>query len=1204
MPVPLSNSWNKGLASLSQSHCNNLEHCISRRRISRYGSVCVYHFVLLLTLSLVSAARTDAQDIKPKESEFESKTLPLPTAVDTLVVTGSGPFLIRPYLIAETLQIRVKGGVVAPEEYFLDFALGFVTFSNVHPDSAFVFVASYQFVPVDLQPQYHLWERVDPSESRSDPGKVAALNPLSGLRSSGSITRGVLSGTGRDASVESGLRLEVEGEITDSISVRAVLTDEDTPILPEGTTSKLEQFDQIFIEFASPKGKIALGDLDVAMQAGEFSRVKRRVQGVNVLSNAFSISSLLVPKTSFQASGATSKGKFRSQFVTIIEGVQGPYRLEGETSERFILVLPGTERVYVDGQLLERGIASDYIVDYTTAEITFMPTRLIAPNDRVRVEFEYTTNQFSRSFLAAEASVTVGGRRENSHFNFGVSAIREADGDSFAEELGFSSQDSLIIRGAGDQIIFASGATEVNFDSEAFYVQYFLSTGFDGELAFVPVERTPEKGEKVYRVTFTRIGEGKGSYKRSGASSSISKANGIVYSYLGKGLGEYDAVRPLTPPSSKELIDLRLQTKALPFGEFKAEWAASRNDYNTLSAIDSADDEGTASSFGFASSSVRFGNYSAVGKADYSQRSANFSTFDRIRSIEFERDWNLSSTNINPLQSVLIGNSESEFGAELAIASVDSSKLSLGYDVLSLGNVLSASRKRLLLLVSENKWPEFRVVARQVASENNRLSLRGNWHNMVSKVSKGQLGSFVSTYLEWESERFTGDQMELSEPRLRLDYDEIRLGSQLGRANNRITLFFEQRFEKEEEATGHNSIQTLQTKWSFQKDSDLRASASVGLRRAQQNSSQTSNSAPNQTALLLGVDGDWQISAQNRMSWLYQVQSEQTSRLQEIYIRTGQERGEYVWEDLNDDGVIQIEEFIPETTPNEGDYSVTYFPSDSLEYVTSLTANARFSRAGGGSGNRLSRIGLSSVVEVLEKTRDPDRSNVYFLQLDTFRSRDFTVNGRLRVGQEIRFMPSNTRFDFDVSGSEIWAYTDLASGEQQTKTSELDAQLEFRPSPEWVLTSRIARRIDYSKAGFASRTYDIEGLEFSPSLSFRPKREWSIILGAELANRRERNEGTKAFSVQIPWTVQYQNGAKWTARARVEMANVQIKGASKGLQTFHLTEGRGAGSSWLWGLTFNARLSDVLTATFGYDGRAPHKRETIHTGRVQFTARF
>ena len=112
-------------------------------------------------------------------------------------------------------------------------------------------------------------------------------------------------------------------------------------------------------------------------------------------------------KGEIQAIWSTSKGKFRSQFIPIREGVQGPYRLEGDTSERFIIVLPGTERVYIDGQLQERGFDADYIIDYTTAEITFTPSRLVGSDSRVRVEFEYTTNQYTRSLLAAESEVSV-----------------------------------------------------------------------------------------------------------------------------------------------------------------------------------------------------------------------------------------------------------------------------------------------------------------------------------------------------------------------------------------------------------------------------------------------------------------------------------------------------------------------------------------------------------------------------------------------------------------------------------------------------------------------------------------------------------------------------------------------------------------------------------------------------------------------------
>ena len=56
--------------------------------------------------------------------------------------------------------------------------------------------------------------------------------------------------------------------------------------------------------------------------------------------------------------------------------------------------------------------------------------------------------------------------------------------------------------------------------------------------------------------------------------------------------------------------------------------------------------------------------------------------------------------------------------------------------------------------------------------------------------------------------------------------------------------------------------------------------------------------------------------------------------------------------------------------------------------------------------------------------------------------------------------------------------------------------------------------------------------------------------------------------------------------------------------TYELTEGRGAGQSWMWHLHVDVRLTEVMTATLRYDGRRPSTGETIHTGRFHLTARF
>jgi len=1191
-------------------------------RVWRLGAV-------LLIGGILAAGPAAGQDAAPSGE--------LGVYRDTLDLGQPQPYALRPFVMPGTEAVYFDGTRLDTTAYRLDPRFGRLWIDGLVPDPRRTLVVTYRTWGFAFRDSYRRRVLAQPDAQAADSAEAGAVveeragateapDPFGGmqLQRSGSISRGLLVGNNRDATIESGLQMQVSGEVADGVRVQAVLTDENTPILPEGTTQRLDEFDRVFIQIDTRQGAAQLGDVDLRLEESAFARFNRKLQGITVYGDLPQTTSAVLAGGRVAVAGATARGNFQTQDLDVVDGVQGPYRLVGKNNERFIIVIPGSESVYVDGVQMTRGETNDYVIDYATGELTFSANRLIREDNRVTVEFQYRTTEFTRTLLGSQVDVSLWRRSDGSgRARLGVTFLREADSREFNEEFGLTAEDEALIALIGDSTAQRSGAVRVDFDPEAPYVQYLRqdTTLADGtvDTFFVALSRAPAGTLPVYRVQFSQVGQGQGRYVREGRT-----VNGILYVYRGPGRGEYEPVRLLPKPRQQRLLDLRGGFEPVRGLEVFGEWAQSLNDENRFSSVDAGDDLGRAYVGGvrlkplaLTFGETPLGTLTAEGRRRFT--GDHFASFDRTRPVEFARRWNLDARTVGQGGSIVQNGDEQIDEAELTWAVTPRSSVKAEVGRIRLRDTFEGTRQALSLQTGEAGIPRLSYRLERIRSDDAVQREDGSWLRHFGRIEQPLWQGRLTPHFEFEQERrrqrVTGTD-SLAAPSIA--FVEYRPGLSWQTDKVEVGGFVEVRTE---DLWAGGALQDASTAWTVESQFKLRpgpalnTEGGIGYRirrftaffRVEQNQQ-------NRESVVLRWNGRYQpFQRAVHVNWLYEALTERTPTQQEIYVRTGPELGEFVWEDGNGDGILQIDEFIPERTQDEGVYVRTFIPSDSLQSVIGVQARltvqlepARlWRRAPGGWKRVLANVSTRTTIQIQEKSRDPDLAQIYLLNLGRFRDPVNTLNGTLRLGQDLTLFQQQTRYRVNLSFNQVRSLNELAAGVETRFVSQWRAEGTYKPSTPWGLrlSSAVERNRTDSEA-FASRKFDIESVRIEPEVSFNPSTAVQLTAGVAFSEKRDAVGDRTAQVWRVPLSAGYTLVRRFNLTGRFEVADVALEGEASGLANFELTEGRGPGTSYLWTLNGWYQLNRLLRATLSYNGRSPSDAPTLHTVRLQLSAVF
>ena len=1009
------------------------------------------------------------------------------------------------------------------------------------------------------------------------------------LNRTGSISRGLMVGNNQDFSLNSNLNLQLSGMISPTMKILASVTDDNIPIQPQGNTQQLQDFDKVFIEVSDQKWKLTAGDFWIKNKDSYFLKYHKRGQGIHLKNKIIGNNNIEID---VENSASISKGKFGRNVIQGIEGNQGPYRLYGNENESFIIILSGTENVYIDGVLLKRGQNNDYIIDYNTSEVSFTANTLINKDKRIIVEFQYSDKNYARSLL--QSSTTI--KKNNSSFY--IHGYGEQDSKNQPLQLDFDLLDRQTLENIGDNIDLAigSGIDSVDFNQATNLYQKIDSLGYE------VYQYSTNEQQAVYMLTFSNVGQGNGNYKIK-----ENNALGKVFEWIAPDTisfgsiiknGDYSPIKKLVTPKKRQIISVGGKT-IWNGNSLSYELSTSNMDLNTFSAINNEDNIGFAGLVNFENKNTLKEKWELNQQYRIESISKDYRRIERFREVEFERNWNIQNL------------------------------------ITTKDQLLSSAKINLKHL--ENGLFQYQLNSYFIKDEFNgyKNDFKIKWNKKVNLNFDGSLmnsdGQFNTSFLRHKTDLF------IPIKGFKLGFKDINENNQFFIAdtlNNNSYRFYDWKVYIENYDSTKNRIQFFyQERYDWFKDRSILKKAtkaispglmvgissrknfnlnySLAYRMLQSDSSLTNILPENSLASRLNYNLKLLKGGINTNSFL-EIGSGLELQKEFIYIEVPAGQGVYTWNDYNDNGIKELNEFEIAAFSDQATYIRVFTPNNNYVKIYSFQYNQNlnidFKRIIDGKTmveKFLNKFYNQTAVNTHKKTNDLDLQTLLNPLVNADNPIIQQMSNSLR--NSLFFNRSSSKYSVELV-TQLFANKNLLiNGTDFISTNKDQIKFRWNMNKSFMLNSQLTKEIKKNSSTYmTNRNYDIENMEINNRISFQPNTLFRIAINGRYSEKRNSIEygNEKAFINDIGLELRRSKRDKGLLNGELHLVNINYNGESSSTIGFEMLEGLQLGKNITWKLGFQKNMSNNIQISINYNGRKSEENRAIHTGSMQMRAFF
>jgi hypothetical protein len=330
------------------------------------------------------------------------------------------------------------------------------------------------------------------------------------------------------------------------------------------------------------------------------------------------------------------------------------------------------------------------------------------------------------------------------------------------------------------------------------------------------------------------------------------------------------------------------------------------------------------------------------------------------------------------------------------------------------------------------------------------------------------------------------------------------------------------------------------------------------------------------------------------------------------YLKVAPGQGTHIWNDYNNNGVEELDEFEVAVFQNEADYIRIWIPSHDYynTYNTELTQmlQIRPKQIWRNPKNRFVKIVTLFSNHTTFKIGQKTQTDSFFSALNPFsflkddadvENCDFNLNNRFL------FQSPSQKWIGDYIYKQLYNKNNYYYGTETVNLKMHEWSIRYKVTRFLILKSGYQAAVkENSSQFFHNKNYTIETHNLKLESQIQHSEKINLILKYDYKFKINLVGKEEVSSHEVETEFYYRMVKKGMLQINLKYAYLKPNQDIVGNLAYEIMEGQTKGSNWLWSVIYQTKLVDYLFLDLQYNGRKGSQNRMIHTGSLQIKFLF